>query len=29
MQMNVVVDTEEDYNAWVAKQKAFKSVASK
>jgi cytochrome c oxidase subunit 2 len=29
MQMNVVVDTEEDYKAWVAKQKAFKTVASK
>lgn len=29
MQMNVIVDTEEDYKAWIAKQKAFKSVASK
>jgi len=29
MQMNVVVDTEEDYQAWIAKQKAFKPVASK
>ena len=28
MQMNVIVDTEEDYNAWVAKQKAFKTVAA-
>jgi len=29
MQMNVIVDTEEDYKTWLAKQKAFKSVASK
>jgi cytochrome c oxidase subunit II len=29
MQMNVVVDTEADYQAWLAKQKAFKSVAQK
>jgi cytochrome c oxidase subunit II len=29
MQMNLVVDTEADYNAWIAKQKAFKIVASK
>lgn len=27
MQMNVIVDTEADYNAWLAKQKAFKAVA--
>ncbi|MEI6021667.1 MAG: cytochrome c oxidase subunit II [Bacteroidota bacterium] len=29
MQMNVVVDTEADYNAWMQKQKAIKTVASK
>jgi cytochrome c oxidase subunit II len=29
MQMNVVVDTEADYNAWIAKQKSFKPVALK
>lgn len=29
MQMSVIVDTEEDYNAWLAKQKTFKSVAEK
>lgn len=29
MPMTVVVDTEEDYNAWVAKQKVVKAVASK
>ena len=29
MQMNVVVDSEEDYNAWIAKQKAVKVVATK
>jgi cytochrome c oxidase subunit 2 len=29
MQMNLIVDTEEDYNAWLAKQKAYKTVASK
>ena len=29
MQMNVVVDTEADYQAWLAKQKAVKSVATK
>ncbi|MDX2172234.1 MAG: cytochrome c oxidase subunit II [Bacteroidota bacterium] len=29
MQMNLIVDTEADYNAWIAKQKAFKTVASK
>ena len=29
MQMAIVVDTEEDYKAWLAKQKAFKSVAVK
>lgn len=28
MQMNVIVDTEEDYNAWVAKQKAVKPLAA-
>ncbi len=27
MQMKIVVDTEEDYKAWLAKQKAFKTVA--
>lgn len=26
MQMNIIVDTEADYNAWLAKQKAFKTV---
>lgn len=29
MQMTVIVDTEADYNAWLAKQKAFKTVAVK
>lgn len=29
MPMNVVVDTEADYNAWVKKQKAVKTVAQK
>ncbi len=29
MQMNVIVDTEKDYNDWISKQKAFKAVASK
>jgi len=29
MQMNVVVDTEADYNAWIQKQKAVKTVAVK
>lgn len=29
MQMNIVVDTEEDYQAWIKKQKAVKAVASK
>lgn len=29
MQMTIVVDTEEDYQAWLAKQKAFKTVAVK
>lgn len=29
MQMNVIVDTEKDYNEWLAKQKSFKAVASK
>jgi cytochrome c oxidase subunit 2 len=30
MQMNLIVDTEADYNAWIAKQKVFKTaVASK
>jgi cytochrome c oxidase subunit II len=29
MPMTVVVDTEEDYNAWVAKQKVVRAVASK
>ena len=29
MQMNVVVDSEADYNAWMQKQKAVKTVASK
>lgn len=29
MQMNVVVDSEKDYKEWLAKQKAFKAVASK
>ncbi len=27
MQMTVIVDTPEDYEAWIAKQKAFKAVA--
>jgi cytochrome c oxidase subunit II len=27
MQRNIVVDTEADYNAWLAKQKSFKAVA--
>ena len=29
MQMAIIVDTEEDYQAWIVKQKAFKTVASK
>jgi cytochrome c oxidase subunit 2 len=29
MQMNVIVDTEKDYQAWIAKQKAVKAVAAK
>lgn len=29
MQMNVVVESEKDYQAWIAKQKAFKTVAEK
>jgi cytochrome c oxidase subunit 2 len=29
MQMALVVDTEEDYQAWIAKQKVVKTVASK
>ena len=28
MQMTVIVDTEKDYNDWLAKQKAVKTVAS-
>jgi len=27
MQMTVIVESEADYNAWIAKQKEFKSVA--
>lgn len=29
MQMNIIVDTEADYNAWLAKQKSVKTVAAK
>lgn len=29
MQMSIIVDTEEDYQVWLAKQKAFKPVAVK
>jgi cytochrome c oxidase subunit 2 len=29
MQMNLIVESEADYNAWLAKQKAFKAVAAK
>ncbi len=29
MQMSLIVESEADYNAWLAKQKAFKTVASK
>lgn len=29
MQMNLIVESEADYNAWLAKQKAFKPIASK
>jgi cytochrome c oxidase subunit 2 len=29
MQMNIVVESEKDYNEWLAKQKPFKAVASK
>lgn len=29
MQMTIIVDTEKDYNEWLAKQKAVKTVASK
>ncbi len=29
MQMSLIVDTEADYNAWIAKQKAFKIVTPK
>ena len=28
MQMNVIVDTEADYNAWIAKQKVFKTAVA-
>lgn len=28
MQMNVIVDTEADYNAWIAKQKTFKTAVA-
>ena len=28
MQMNLIVDTEADYNAWIAKQKVFKSAVA-
>lgn len=29
MQMNIIVESEADYNAWLAKQKAIKTVAAK
>ena len=29
MQMNIVVESEKDYNAWLAKQKAVKTLAAK
>jgi cytochrome c oxidase subunit 2 len=29
MQMNIIVESEKDYNEWLAKQKPFKAVASK
>ena len=29
MQMNLIVDTQADYDAWLAKQKSFKTVAVK
>jgi cytochrome c oxidase subunit 2 len=29
MQMNIVVESEKDYNAWLAKQKAVKTIAAK
>ena len=29
MQMTIIVESEKDYNAWLAKQKAVKSIASK
>ena len=29
MQMKIVVDEQKDYDAWIAKQKTFKAVASK
>ena len=29
MQMTLIVDSEADYEAWIAKQKAVKTVASK
>jgi len=29
MQMTIIVESEKDYNAWIAKQKAVKSIASK
>jgi len=29
MQMTIVVDTEKDYNEWIAKQKAVKTIAAK
>ena len=29
MQMKIVVDSEQDYNAWLAKQKTFKAIAQK
>ena len=29
MQMSIIVESEKDYNEWLAKQKPFKAVASK
>jgi len=29
MQMNVIVESEKDYNEWLAKQKPVKAMASK
>lgn len=29
MQMTIIVESEKDYNDWIAKQKAFKTIASK